>query len=102
MNRLREVEKWYAENQGRISAQCRHAKMGKTSNDDLADGWVWITLEAGSKIMQIRVLNGGGIEGTLWDENSSTETFLDELGIAPPRELSMILDRCFDLVTRRT
>ena len=76
MTSFAEVENWFAKNEQRLSTLCRHANFGKTA-DDLADGWVWVTLEAKSRIIRLRILNSGPIEGVLWDEASFSETDFD-------------------------
>jgi hypothetical protein len=90
MSTLQVVEKWYAENRQRLSAQSLQVNIGKTPDDSL-EGWTWSTIESGSKTMQIIILNSGLIEAVVWDELASKETKLADRGIARGEELAALL-----------
>jgi len=60
---------------------------------DSSEGWVYLTLEAGSKTVQIRILNKGRIESAMWNERTLKEIDRVDREIGPAEDLGALLSQ---------
>lgn len=85
MNTFEQIEDWFAKNLANLNALHCLANFGRA-------GWIWVTLEVGSRVLQARFLNCGRIETVLYDESVGKETFVDDQEFDATTNVGNILD----------
>lgn len=88
-------EKWYAENQPRLSPHFSLLKMESNTPDDTAHGGIWIAAVAAGWLGSICFWNKGDVTSMMVHRATGIEKILDDRFRRPGEGVDNLLERFF-------